>query len=162
MPSSSASSYTSFGTHQISGVPLHSHLAQPTHLAGRHGLLRTRLLHSGMELGPRARAARRIVFWTSCLLIALGLLYPRTLSRNLVKNAKKTIGRQYVTRKKYNPPGWENRGQPPPEDQEDEISGGSRVREICVFSIRDDPVEAGLGWGEAGVFRDGPMEARLG
>nr|XP_048300810.1 myotubularin-related protein 5 isoform X2 [Myodes glareolus] len=46
----------------------------------------------------------------------------RTLSRNLVKNAKKTIGRQYVTRKKYNPPGWENRGQPPPEDQEDEIS----------------------------------------
>ncbi|XP_038198614.1 myotubularin-related protein 5 isoform X2 [Arvicola amphibius] len=46
----------------------------------------------------------------------------RTLSWNLVKNAKKTIGRQYVTRKKYNPPGWENRGQPPPEDQEDEIS----------------------------------------
>lgn len=78
-----------------------------------------------------------------------------------MKNAKKTIGRQYVTRKKYNPPGWENRGQPPPEDQEDEISGGSRVREICVFSIRDDPVEAGLGWGP-GVFRDGPMEARLG
>ncbi|KAF6121586.1 SET binding factor 1 [Phyllostomus discolor] len=46
----------------------------------------------------------------------------RTLSRNLVKNAKKTIGRQYVTRKKYNPPSWEHRGQPPPEDQEDEIS----------------------------------------
>uniref|UniRef100_A0A9L0RZI8 SET binding factor 1 n=1 Tax=Equus caballus TaxID=9796 RepID=A0A9L0RZI8_HORSE len=46
----------------------------------------------------------------------------RTLSRNLVKNAKKTIGRQYITRKKYNPPSWEHRGQPPPEDQEDEIS----------------------------------------
>ncbi|XP_008832979.1 myotubularin-related protein 5 isoform X2 [Nannospalax galili] len=46
----------------------------------------------------------------------------RALSRNLVKNAKKTIGRQYVTRKKYNPPGWEHRGQPSPEDQEDEIS----------------------------------------
>lgn len=46
----------------------------------------------------------------------------RTLSRNLVKNAKKTIGRQYVTRKKYSPPSWEHRGQPPPEDQEDEIS----------------------------------------
>ncbi|XP_029809091.1 myotubularin-related protein 5 isoform X1 [Suricata suricatta] len=46
----------------------------------------------------------------------------RTLSRNLVKNAKKTIGRQYVTRKKYNPPSWEHRGQPPPDDQEDEIS----------------------------------------
>uniref|UniRef100_A0AC11B7A6 SET binding factor 1 n=1 Tax=Ovis aries TaxID=9940 RepID=A0AC11B7A6_SHEEP len=48
----------------------------------------------------------------------------RTLSRNLVKNAKKTIERQYVTRKKYSPPSWEHRGQPPPEDQEDEISGG--------------------------------------
>ncbi|XP_032972830.1 myotubularin-related protein 5 isoform X1 [Rhinolophus ferrumequinum] len=46
----------------------------------------------------------------------------RTLSRNLVKNAKKTIGRQYVTRKKYHPPSWEHRGQPPPEDQEDAIS----------------------------------------
>ncbi|XP_064139324.1 myotubularin-related protein 5 isoform X4 [Loxodonta africana] len=46
----------------------------------------------------------------------------RALSRNLVKNAKKTIGRQYVTRKKYNPPNWEHRGQPPPEDQDDEIS----------------------------------------
>ncbi|XP_015850572.1 myotubularin-related protein 5 isoform X3 [Peromyscus maniculatus bairdii] len=46
----------------------------------------------------------------------------RNFSRNLVKNAKKTIGRQYVTRKKYNPPSWEHRGQPPPEDQEDEIS----------------------------------------
>ncbi|XP_036134137.1 myotubularin-related protein 5 isoform X1 [Molossus molossus] len=46
----------------------------------------------------------------------------RTLSWNLVKNAKKTIGRQHVTRKKYNPPSWEHRGQPPSEDQEDEIS----------------------------------------
>uniref|UniRef100_A0A8V5GAH0 Uncharacterized protein n=1 Tax=Melopsittacus undulatus TaxID=13146 RepID=A0A8V5GAH0_MELUD len=33
----------------------------------------------------------------------------RTLSKNLVKNAKKTIGRQYVTRKKYTPPMWEQR-----------------------------------------------------
>uniref|UniRef100_A0A671Y446 SET binding factor 1 n=1 Tax=Sparus aurata TaxID=8175 RepID=A0A671Y446_SPAAU len=33
----------------------------------------------------------------------------RTLSKNLVKSAKKTIGRQYVTRKKYSPPTWENR-----------------------------------------------------
>ncbi|XP_074182750.1 myotubularin-related protein 5 isoform X7 [Rhinolophus sinicus] len=46
----------------------------------------------------------------------------RTLSRNLMKNAKKTMGRQYVTRKKYHPPSWEHRGQPPPEDQEDAIS----------------------------------------
>jgi hypothetical protein len=60
---------------------------------------------------------------------------PRTLSRNLVKNAKKTIGRQYVTRKKYNPPSWEHRGQPPPEDQEDEISGGSRLKQTCMVSF---------------------------
>uniref|UniRef100_A0A8V5GE46 Uncharacterized protein n=1 Tax=Melopsittacus undulatus TaxID=13146 RepID=A0A8V5GE46_MELUD len=47
----------------------------------------------------------------------------RTLSKNLVKNAKKTIGRQYVTRKKYTPPMWEQRGsQHFPEDNEDEIS----------------------------------------
>ncbi|XP_025071226.1 myotubularin-related protein 5 isoform X4 [Alligator sinensis] len=46
-----------------------------------------------------------------------------TLSRNLVKNAKKSIGRQYVTRKKYTPPTWEQRGtQQFPEDNEDEIS----------------------------------------
>lgn len=62
-----------------------------------------------------------------------------------MKNAKKTIGRQYVTRKKYNPPGWEHRGQPPPEDQEDEISGGSRIREISVLSLSNDPMEAGPG-----------------
>lgn len=49
----------------------------------------------------------------------------RTISKNLVKNAKKTIGRQYVTRKKYSPPPWEQRGSqhPFPEDNEDEISG---------------------------------------
>lgn len=48
----------------------------------------------------------------------------RTLSKNLVKNAKKTIGRQYVTRKKYTPPMWEQRSsQHFPEDNEDEISG---------------------------------------
>uniref|UniRef100_A0A8C3NJ07 Uncharacterized protein n=1 Tax=Geospiza parvula TaxID=87175 RepID=A0A8C3NJ07_GEOPR len=47
----------------------------------------------------------------------------RTLSKNLVKNAKRTIGRQYVTRKKYTPPAWEQRGsQHFPEDNEDEIS----------------------------------------
>lgn len=41
-----------------------------------------------------------------------------------MKNAKRTIGRQYVTRKKYTPPPWEQRGsQQFPEDNEDEISG---------------------------------------
>ncbi|OXB56058.1 hypothetical protein ASZ78_013140 [Callipepla squamata] len=52
----------------------------------------------------------------------------RTLSKNLVKNAKKTIGRQYVTRKKYTPPAWEQRSsQHFPEDNEDEISGPSQT-----------------------------------
>lgn len=52
----------------------------------------------------------------------------RTLSKNLVKNAKKTIGRQYVTRKKYTPPAWEQRSsQHFPEDNEDEISGGEQL-----------------------------------
>ncbi|CAI5786790.1 Hypothetical predicted protein [Podarcis lilfordi] len=48
----------------------------------------------------------------------------RTISRNLVKNAKRTIGRQYVTRKKYTPPPWEARGNQQHflEDNEDEIS----------------------------------------
>ena len=64
----------------------------------------------------------------------LTLMCLRTLSRNLVKNAKKTIGRQHVTRKKYNPPSWEHRGQPPPEDQEDEISGGGVGVESWVVS----------------------------
>uniref|UniRef100_A0A665W5X4 SET binding factor 1 n=1 Tax=Echeneis naucrates TaxID=173247 RepID=A0A665W5X4_ECHNA len=47
------------------------------------------------------------------LLLLLLLFFPplffRTLSKNLVKSAKRTIGRQYVTRKKYSPPSWENR-----------------------------------------------------
>ncbi|KAL8222591.1 UNVERIFIED_CONTAM: ARS-binding factor 1 [Gekko kuhli] len=53
----------------------------------------------------------------------------RAISKILVKNAKKTIGRQYVTRKKYTPPPWEQRGtqQPFPEDQEDEISVSEEV-----------------------------------
>ncbi|KFO62246.1 Myotubularin-related protein 5, partial [Corvus brachyrhynchos] len=47
----------------------------------------------------------------------------RSLSKNVVKNAKRTMGRQYVTRKKYTPPAWEQRGsQHFPEDNEDEIS----------------------------------------
>lgn len=47
----------------------------------------------------------------------------RTLSKNLVKTAKRTIGRQYVTRKKYSPPTWENRSSLQSEMDEDEISG---------------------------------------
>uniref|UniRef100_A0A9J7Z388 SET binding factor 1 n=1 Tax=Cyprinus carpio carpio TaxID=630221 RepID=A0A9J7Z388_CYPCA len=46
----------------------------------------------------------------------------KTLSKNLVKTAKRTIGRQYVTRKKYSPPAWENRSSFQSEMDEDEIS----------------------------------------
>ncbi|KAI1888007.1 hypothetical protein AGOR_G00180610 [Albula goreensis] len=46
----------------------------------------------------------------------------KTLSKNLVKSAKKTIGRQYVTRKKYTPPSWENRSSLQSQLDEDEIS----------------------------------------
>ncbi|KAL0962853.1 hypothetical protein UPYG_G00346360 [Umbra pygmaea] len=46
----------------------------------------------------------------------------KTLSKNLVKSAKRTIGRQYVTRKKYTPPTWENRGSLESELDEDDIS----------------------------------------
>ncbi|XP_029901720.1 myotubularin-related protein 5 isoform X3 [Myripristis murdjan] len=46
----------------------------------------------------------------------------KTLSKNLVKSAKRTIGRQYVTRKKYTPPTWENRSSLQSELDEDEIS----------------------------------------
>uniref|UniRef100_A0A8C7H1J6 SET binding factor 1 n=1 Tax=Oncorhynchus kisutch TaxID=8019 RepID=A0A8C7H1J6_ONCKI len=46
----------------------------------------------------------------------------KTLSKNLVKSAKRTIGRQYVTRKKYSPPTWENRSSLQSELDEDELS----------------------------------------
>ncbi|XP_051546862.1 myotubularin-related protein 5-like [Myxocyprinus asiaticus] len=46
----------------------------------------------------------------------------KTLSKNLVKTAKRTIGRPYMTRKKYSPPTWENRSSLQSEMDEDEIS----------------------------------------
>ncbi|XP_034721249.1 myotubularin-related protein 5 [Etheostoma cragini] len=51
----------------------------------------------------------------------------RTLSKNLVKTAKRTIGRQYVTKKKYTPPTWENRSSFQSELDEDEISVSEEV-----------------------------------
>ncbi|KAF7655855.1 hypothetical protein LDENG_00049320 [Lucifuga dentata] len=51
----------------------------------------------------------------------------KTLSKNLVKTAKRTIGRQYVTRKKYSPPTWENRSSLQSELDEDEISVSEEV-----------------------------------
>ncbi|MGH0140371.1 UNVERIFIED_CONTAM: hypothetical protein FKN15_042112 [Acipenser sinensis] len=46
----------------------------------------------------------------------------KTLSKNLVKNAKKTMSRQHVTRKKYTPPTWENRSSLQSQVDEDDIS----------------------------------------
>ncbi|XP_063316522.1 myotubularin-related protein 5 isoform X2 [Pelmatolapia mariae] len=51
----------------------------------------------------------------------------KTLSKNLVKSAKRTIGRQYVTKKKYSPPTWENRSSFQSELDEDEISVSEEV-----------------------------------
>lgn len=57
------------------------------------------------------------------LVVFLLIVSFRTLSKNLVKSAKRTIGRQYVSRKKYSPPTWENRSSFQSELDEDEISG---------------------------------------
>ncbi|XP_062850803.1 myotubularin-related protein 5 isoform X2 [Trichomycterus rosablanca] len=56
----------------------------------------------------------------------------KTLSKNLVKSAKKTIGRQYVTRKKYTPPTWENRSSLQSEIDEDEISVSEEVEQSSL------------------------------
>lgn len=56
----------------------------------------------------------------------------RTLSKNLVKSAKRTIGRQYVTRKKYSPPTWENRSSFQSELDEDEISVSEELEQSSL------------------------------
>lgn len=52
-----------------------------------------------------------------------------------MKSAKKTIGRQYVTRKKYSPPNWENRSNLQSELDEDEISGNSVLGVVTFLSV---------------------------
>ncbi|XP_034168951.2 myotubularin-related protein 5 isoform X1 [Pangasianodon hypophthalmus] len=56
----------------------------------------------------------------------------KTLSKNLVKSAKKTIGRQYVTRKKYTPPNWEHRSSLQSEMDEDEISVSEELEQSSL------------------------------
>ncbi|MBN3277328.1 MTMR5 protein, partial [Polyodon spathula] len=51
----------------------------------------------------------------------------KTLSKNLVKNAKRTMSRQHVTRKKYTPPTWENRSSLQSQVDEDDISVSEEV-----------------------------------
>ncbi|KAM9823807.1 myotubularin-related protein 5 [Neosynchiropus ocellatus] len=53
----------------------------------------------------------------------------KTLSKNLVKTAKRTISRQYVSKKKYSPPTWENRSSLQSELDEDEISVSEEVEQ---------------------------------
>uniref|UniRef100_A0A3B3VMZ0 SET binding factor 1 n=1 Tax=Poecilia latipinna TaxID=48699 RepID=A0A3B3VMZ0_9TELE len=56
----------------------------------------------------------------------------RTLSKNLVKNAKRTISRQYVGRKKEVPATWENRSSFQSELDEDEISVSEEVDQSAL------------------------------
>uniref|UniRef100_A0A3B3S7Q2 SET binding factor 1 n=1 Tax=Paramormyrops kingsleyae TaxID=1676925 RepID=A0A3B3S7Q2_9TELE len=55
-----------------------------------------------------------------------------TLSKSLVKSAKKTIGRQYMTRKKYQAPTWETRGSVQPPLDEDEISVSEEMEQTSL------------------------------
>ncbi|KAJ8261705.1 hypothetical protein GJAV_G00157390 [Gymnothorax javanicus] len=59
----------------------------------------------------------------------------KTLSKNLVKSAKKTIGRQYVTRKKYTPPTWESRGSFQSQLDEDEISVSEELEQSSALTL---------------------------
>ncbi|XP_055367536.1 myotubularin-related protein 5 isoform X2 [Betta splendens] len=56
----------------------------------------------------------------------------KTLSKNLVKSAKRTIGRQNVTRKKFSPPTWENRSSMQSQLDEDEISVSEEVDQTTL------------------------------
>uniref|UniRef100_A0A3B5KX53 Uncharacterized protein n=1 Tax=Xiphophorus couchianus TaxID=32473 RepID=A0A3B5KX53_9TELE len=60
------------------------------------------------------------------------LILFRTLSKNLVKNAKRTISRQYVGRKKEVPATWENRSNFQSELDEDEISVSEEVDQSAL------------------------------
>ncbi|XP_078409293.1 myotubularin-related protein 5 isoform X4 [Cetorhinus maximus] len=64
----------------------------------------------------------------------------RTMSKNIMKNAKKTIGRQYVTRKKYTPPTWDQRATPHG-DNLDQISVSEEIEQSALTlstTIRSD------------------------
>ncbi|XP_032895817.1 myotubularin-related protein 5 isoform X4 [Amblyraja radiata] len=56
----------------------------------------------------------------------------RTMSKNIMKNAKKTIGRQYVTRKKFTPPTLDQRGIPAHGDNLDQISVSDEMEQSAL------------------------------
>ncbi|MGH0136338.1 UNVERIFIED_CONTAM: hypothetical protein FKN15_032018 [Acipenser sinensis] len=60
----------------------------------------------------------------------------KTLSKNLVKNAKKTMSRQHVTRKKYTPPTWENRSSLQSQGTKQDPLQQWEVVPIEVFDVR--------------------------
>ncbi|XP_069764358.1 myotubularin-related protein 5 isoform X8 [Narcine bancroftii] len=56
----------------------------------------------------------------------------RTMSKNIMKNAKKTIGRQHITRKKFTPPTLDQRGIPAHGDNPDQISVSEEMEQSAL------------------------------
>ncbi|XP_069621574.1 myotubularin-related protein 5 isoform X6 [Ranitomeya imitator] len=81
----------------------------------------------------------------------------KTISKNLVKNAKKTIGRQYVTRRKYSPPSWDVRGsQNSLEQQGDDISMSEDLERstLTMSTLKAPDKQAGGNIAERACCRD--------
>ncbi|KAG9489756.1 hypothetical protein GDO78_005609 [Eleutherodactylus coqui] len=81
----------------------------------------------------------------------------KTISKNLVKNAKKTIGRQYVTRRKYSPPSWDLRGsQNSLETQGDDISVSEDLDRstLTISTLKAPDKQAGGNMAERACCRD--------
>ncbi|XP_040199121.1 myotubularin-related protein 5 isoform X6 [Rana temporaria] len=81
----------------------------------------------------------------------------KTLSKNLVKNAKKTIGRQYVTRRKYSPPSWDLRSsQNSLEQQSDDISVSEDMERstLTISTLKAPDKQAGGNLAERACCRD--------
>ncbi|XP_073435380.1 myotubularin-related protein 5 isoform X9 [Dendrobates tinctorius] len=81
----------------------------------------------------------------------------KTISKNLVKNAKKTIGRQYVTRRKYSPPSWDVRGsQNSLEQQGDDISMSEDLERstLTISTLKAPDKQAGGNIAERACCRD--------
>ncbi|XP_072258077.1 myotubularin-related protein 5 isoform X6 [Pyxicephalus adspersus] len=81
----------------------------------------------------------------------------KTISKNLVKNAKKTIGRQYVTRRKYSPPSWDLRSsQNSLEHQGDDISVSEDMERstLTISTLKAPDKQAGGNLAERACCRD--------
>ncbi|XP_077328160.1 myotubularin-related protein 5 isoform X3 [Lithobates pipiens] len=90
--------------------------------------------------------------------LSVGLFHSETtLSKNLVKNAKKTIGRQYVTRRKYSPPSWDLRSsQNSLEQQGDDISVSEDMERstLTISTLKAPDKQAGGNLAERACCRD--------